>query len=118
MINLEKIHILNFRAFREKEFDFKSKPLILLTAPNGFGKTSLVDAIEWCFTGTVKRLEESYVERKIGDTDAKNLKKGLILNSDESIENANVTLTLNISEESGLSQMVIQRTTTVNDLGC
>ena len=78
MITLEKIHISNFRAFREKEFDFENKALILLTAPNGFGKTSLVDAIEWCLTGTVRRLRLCYECRT--DKEVKNLKKGLIIN--------------------------------------
>lgn len=118
MITLEKIHISNFRAFREKEFDFENKALILLTAPNGFGKTSLVDAVEWCLTGTVKRLEVSYEERRKGDTDAKNLRNGLILYSDRGIEKASVTMTLSILEKSETpNQMIIERTATTNDFG-
>lgn len=61
---LKKVVVENFRGFGEKrEFDFEGKPLILLNAPNGKGKTSLLDAIEWCLTGDIRRLHETYNKR-------------------------------------------------------
>jgi len=51
---IKKVTIVNFRCF-EKEicFDFEGNRFVFLTAPNGTGKTSLMDAIEWCLTGSV-----------------------------------------------------------------
>ncbi|WP_392486568.1 AAA family ATPase [Haloimpatiens sp. FM7315] len=90
---IKKVYIKNFRGYEgEKEFDFTSnnKPnnLILLSGANGYGKTSLLDAIEWCLTGNVRRVYDDYNERcpntkeqKIQDSD-----KGLIKNTN-SIDN-------------------------------
>lgn len=64
MFKIKKITVQNFRGFGEKvAFDFQEKPLVLFFAPNGTGKTSLLDAIEWCLTGDIKRLHYAYLER-------------------------------------------------------
>lgn len=107
MITLEKIYISNFRAFREKEFDFEKKALILLTAPNGFGKTSLVDAIEWCLTGTIRRLKLCFDDR--GDKDIQNLKKGLIINCNAVSKQACVKLIMYSDESEMSGQIVVER---------
>lgn len=90
---IKKIYIKNFRGYEgEKEFDFttNNKPnnLILLSGANGYGKTSLLEAIEWCLTGSVKRVYDDYIKRcptskeqQIQDSD-----KGLIKNTN-SIDN-------------------------------
>lgn len=63
MTALKNIEITNFRGFCKNSFNFKEKPLVLLTAPNGKGKTSLIDAIEWCLTGDIHRLHQVYNDR-------------------------------------------------------
>lgn len=66
MIRLQRIKINNFRAFEgEKIFDFQEKKLIFLAAPNGKGKTTLIDAIEWCLTGDIQRLHKSFEARSL-----------------------------------------------------
>lgn len=53
---LKSISIQNFRAYRtKKEFEFGSAVTILY-GPNGFGKTSFFDALDFAVTGGVGRL--------------------------------------------------------------
>ena len=47
---IKKVYIKNFRGYKEKEYKFDDEQIILLGGPNGYGKTSLIDAIEWVMT--------------------------------------------------------------------
>lgn len=62
-MRITKIIIENFKTYKYQEFDIEDKDLILLTGPNGFGKTTIIDSIEWCLTGDISRLKKSYEER-------------------------------------------------------
>lgn len=53
---IAKIKIENFKPFKEACFDLKSSALITLDGPNGFGKTSIFDAVELLFTGKIQRV--------------------------------------------------------------
>ncbi len=72
-MKISKVEIQAFRAYQELQhgtFDFtveiegKSKPanLISIFAPNGFGKSSFYDAVEWAFTNSVHRYVDSIYE--------------------------------------------------------
>lgn len=53
---IRRIKIEGFRAFNKpRTFDF-ADDVVIFTGPNGRGKTSLLDAILWAFTGSVERL--------------------------------------------------------------
>lgn len=53
---IAKIKVENFKPFKEANFDLKSSALITLDGPNGFGKTSIFDAVELLFTGKIQRV--------------------------------------------------------------
>ena len=54
MMRIKQLEVENFRVFLKKEiFDFSNADLILCDAPNGSGKTTMLDAIEWCLTGKI-----------------------------------------------------------------
>lgn len=54
----EKIRISAFRGITEPlELDFTA-PVTLVYAPNGTGKTTFCEAVEWLLTGQVERLRE------------------------------------------------------------
>lgn len=62
-----KLHIHNFKVFDDIEFDFSGNDATILCGRNGFGKTTIFDALELLFTGTIKRYEnytEEYHEKK------------------------------------------------------
>ena len=60
---LEKLVIHNFKLFTHVEVDARGDSLIMLDGPNGYGKTSIFDAIEYLFTGNVRRVSENGVSK-------------------------------------------------------
>lgn len=64
-----RLLVKNFKSYTEEfSYNFENKDLIILDGPNGFGKTTIFDAIEIAFTGTVSRFKDS----KIIDTKQRN----------------------------------------------
>lgn len=64
-MRIRRIDIKNFRGYGENpaeedgfyKFDSLDKPeIVVLTGYNGYGKTSLYEAVEWCITGDIKAL--------------------------------------------------------------
>lgn len=55
-MRIQKLILQNFRIFHGiHEFNFKDKSLIILDGPNGHGKSSLFDSIQWVLTGDIQR---------------------------------------------------------------
>ena len=55
---IKSIEVSDFRGLEgNRILDFESADIILLFGLNGFGKTSVFDAIEWCLTGKLGRYE-------------------------------------------------------------
>ncbi|NFN85956.1 hypothetical protein FDF31_03915 [Clostridium sporogenes] len=89
---LKNVELNDFRAYKGKmPFDFTTESgeiadFIAIYAPNGAGKTSFFDAIEWGLTGKINRLEND-----IGDDKY----EGYILkNRNSKSKTANVIITL------------------------
>ncbi|OBR92676.1 DNA replication and repair protein RecF [Clostridium ragsdalei P11] len=55
---LGRIHLENYKLFDKKDIDFSMADLFVLDGPNGYGKTSIFEAIEYLVTGDIKRAEE------------------------------------------------------------
>lgn len=58
-IQIRKLKLENFKLFSSKTFVFEDKDLIVLDGPNGFGKTSLFDAIELLITRSITRINRA-----------------------------------------------------------
>lgn len=59
IVRLKTLAINNFRAYRKETFDLDAD-LIVFFGPNGFGKTSAFDAIDFICTGSVGRFDERH----------------------------------------------------------
>ncbi|CAN7550866.1 AAA family ATPase [Duganella sp. LjRoot269] len=57
---ISKLKIQAFKAFPSLAFDFETSSLLTLDGPNGYGKTSVFDAIELLLTGKITRVSDLY----------------------------------------------------------
>lgn len=53
---LAKLTMFNFKLFEKKVIEFNGKELSVFDGPNGYGKTSSFDAIEYALTGDIERI--------------------------------------------------------------
>ena len=95
-MKIKRIKVNNFRGFyKEKTFEFEEAPFILLSAPNGIGKTTLIDAIEWAFTGSIGRLKDAFDARSSNANDRKKNTFGILKNKySKKDEEVSVELTI------------------------
>ncbi|WP_245416673.1 AAA family ATPase [Pseudochrobactrum asaccharolyticum] len=66
---LHSLTLEGFRAYlRSKTFDFSKKPCLAIFAPNGLGKSSVIDALEFLFSdnGTLDRLGQRTLNNQAG----------------------------------------------------
>lgn len=89
---IKKIEIDSFRAYKEKQsFEFIHEKsgnlanLVVIYAPNGYGKTSFFDAIEWAVTGKIDRISgNSAINKEIA------IEYGSILKNKNSIKDQGI----------------------------
>ncbi|HDL8064073.1 TPA: AAA family ATPase, partial [Yersinia enterocolitica] len=67
-MKIKKVEIQAFRAYNLKNngiFDFtleneRTSNFVAIYAPNGFGKSSFYDAVEWAITNNLERISGDY----------------------------------------------------------
>ncbi|MUG74035.1 AAA family ATPase [Paenibacillus validus] len=92
---LSEVKIKNFRGYGENPnrsdhyyiFDELDSPLVVFHGFNGHGKTSFFEAIEWCLTDTVARLERLYKADHGGAYTANDLNRSHYLKFSASVSN-------------------------------
>ncbi|WP_158107092.1 AAA family ATPase [Vibrio furnissii] len=81
-MKIKKVEIEGFRAYKYKKdgtFDFTNESgepsnFVAIYAPNGFGKSSFYDAVEWAFTDNLERYTNSH-DKKNNELAAKGTKR-------------------------------------------
>ncbi|MET3730225.1 exonuclease SbcC [Fictibacillus halophilus] len=100
---IQKIILDNFRIFRGRhEFDFSYKKVVVVEGPNGHGKSTIFDAINWVISGKISRYVGSSEHQQFN----------YIINSDAyslGLDEASVEIYFNNQEE-----VVIKRTVKAN----
>lgn len=59
---LKRLYIENFKLVTKREIDFDSLDLMILDGPNGYGKTTIYDALELLLSKKISRIEDNDVE--------------------------------------------------------
>lgn len=57
---ISQIEVSSFKAFKHIRLDLGNSSLLTLDGPNGYGKTSIFDAIELLLTGQIKRIRNLF----------------------------------------------------------
>lgn len=84
-MKLKQIDLYSFRVYEgHVKFDFtcqkdKIADLVVIYGPNGFGKTSFTDAIEWAFTSEISRISKNEKLISTMNLDKKNTKDFLYI---------------------------------------
>ncbi|WP_165999294.1 ATP-binding protein [Bacillus sp. Cs-700] len=79
MMFIKRLEVEGFRGFIEKQvFNLGQSKVIILFGPNGHGKTSFFDALEWGLTGRLHRYDTSNDERNRSKFIANQTKKSSI----------------------------------------
>ncbi len=58
MIIIKRLYVENYKLFSRKEIDFSNALLSVFDGPNGYGKTSIFDAVELLVTGKISRVKD------------------------------------------------------------
>lgn len=58
---IREIYLDNFKSIKKGYLRFDNKDVIVLDGPNGFGKTSIFDAVELVLTGEIRRIAKIQV---------------------------------------------------------
>lgn len=58
-LKIGRIKIKNFKHVKELLINFSNRDLVVLDGPNGFGKTTIFDAVELALTGKVSRIKNT-----------------------------------------------------------
>ena len=88
-MKIKKINIHAFRLFKDESVDFTAKRdanslanLVAIYAPNGFGKTSFFDSMEFCITGKIHRLDKAVISDDVKEDKKQAGNKSFIHNKD------------------------------------
>lgn len=100
---ISKIEISSFKAFKRINLDFGESSLLTLDGPNGFGKTSIFDAIELLLTGSIGRIRTLFASVMVGKQ--VNYKDNLLWNN----RSGNNDLSIKIEFSNGSDRITLAR---------
>ncbi|PPD49408.1 MAG: AAA family ATPase [Methylobacter sp.] len=109
---ISKLQIQGFKAFSRVDFDFDTCSLLTLEGPNGYGKTTVFDAIELIFTGGISRI--SHLCNTVMSGKKKNYKDNLYWNTKygETV----LKIKMEMVSSNGDKRITFARVATIEDL--
>jgi len=107
---ISKIRLIGFKAFSMVDLEIEGSSLLTLDGPNGFGKTTIFDAIELLLTGKIERVKRLFSSIMMGNT--QNYKDNLYWNT----RSGEADLTIRIEFSNEAENLVLARRASVTDL--
>lgn len=109
-MKISSMKIENFRGIGDCDINFKfsDSNIVIIYGPNGFGKTSIIDGIEWGLTGKIDHLEQ------LGEIDRKRFNTCQMINFYDSLNRRQKPAKVVINWDNGYT---ITRENTVTDKG-
>ena len=108
MTKIKSVDISDFRVYEGTiNFDFvniqtnEAANLVGIYAPNGFGKTSFFDAIEWTYTDKIRRFETGLLKKEVKEEDFSIQDRIVLTNRKSYKKNNNVKGKVSINTENG-----------------
>ena len=118
-VRLGNIVIKDFRAYRKSQtFDFGTDVTVLY-GPNGFGKTSFFDAIDFAVTGDIGRLKSSseiHFKKTAGHLDSKPEEGAVSLSFSSDNNHQKVTRRVSDRKQALLDGRTVDRKTILSEL--
>lgn len=108
---ISKLDIKAFKAFENSYFDFETSCLVTLDGPNGYGKTTIFDALELLLTGNIERVRRLYVS--IMGKKKSNFKDNLYWNANSG---GDLSITAEFTNEESGGKLIISRMARAVDL--
>lgn len=109
-LTIKEIRLLNFKGFAKLCIPLSSKGVVILGSKNGYGKTTLFDALELLFTGKIQRMTE-YNEYHNNRYSISQVEKPLVYNCSFS-EIVKISAEIEIGDK----QFILQREAKVKDM--
>lgn len=120
MSKIKSIQISDFRIYSgQHEFSFDNEGvlsnLMVIYAPNGFGKTSFFDAIEWCYNSKIRRFETEVLLQEINRRDYSSGDKILLTNRKSFKNGKSGNVAIYTSDDKIIKRTAVERKATKLD---
>jgi exonuclease SbcC len=118
-IRLEGVTIKNFRAYRKPETFSLGSDVTVLYGPNGFGKTSFFDAVDFAVTGEIGRVKyssEAHFKKTAQHLDSKSEESSVSLSFSCNGALRKVTRTVSNRKQALLDNRSADRKTVLSEL--
>lgn len=107
---ITRIEVSSFKAFKHIGLDLGTSSLLTLDGPNGYGKTSIFDALELLLTGQIKRIQNLF--STLMTANKRNYDDSLFWN----IRSGKKDLSIKVEFRSGDRKLVLSRYATIQAL--
>jgi exonuclease SbcC len=114
MAKIEKVIIENFRAYEgTHDFSFLTPKglanLVVVYAPNGYGKTSFFDAVEWAFSNKIRRFENGVLKQELESKDFASGDQIILTNRSAYAKGGTGQITISTDENKIIRRTVVPR---------